>query len=594
MMTIRKKLALLIAVPLMFQIGMSISLGLLLNRSEQMASYEFRSKEIIGSANWLNYIVSTLALCWIGYAATGEKSFKESYDAMRRMLPDEIRALTDMYESSAAQKKKAEQLTGICFDIARTCERLDKKEIAKEDKLNAFYSSGCMQTLWSKGALLRSQLLKAERSKYKADVEDVAAVRSLTKNVWFGGLMFNVLIFFLIVLLYGKTMGQRIGALTENARRLVRQEPLTPAIPGDDEIAVLDDTFHKMVAALNEAAQKERAIVDNAVDVICALDSEGNFLKVNPACQTVLGYSREEIVGRNIKEYLPDHEAKRFQSSFDQLKQIDRALTFECRFTKNGEEMVDLLWSMRWVAQDKSVFCVAHDLTERKKVEQLRQDLMAMVSHDIRTPLTTITGCLDFLTSGYGDADATRRDKMLNVAQKCCHRVITLTSDLLDLDKIDSGMLQIQREKTALQAIFDEAEDTTREQAEEKSIQLIVEKTDLDIYADRNRILQIVVNLVTNAIKFTPARAKVSLSAKAINGYVRVSVVDQGRGIPPEFLSSVFDRFRQVDSSDSSVKRGTGLGLAICKALVDAHGGRIWCTSELGKGSEFHFEIASA
>jgi PAS domain S-box-containing protein len=592
MTTIKTKLAVLIALPLMFQIGMAVSFGVMLHRSEQMAQYEFRSKEVIGSANWLNFVCSTLALCWIGSVATRDVSLRQSYDSMSKMLPNEIRMFTGMYESDDKQKQRAERLASICTGIAMAAARIDAMQLDGPAKIEMFYRSNCLQALWSDGAKLRTQLLEGERGKYSANLEDLASVRDLTKNVLYGGLLVNIILAFSIVLYYGRTIGQRIGSLTANAQRLVRDEPLSPALPGNDEVALLDDTFHKMAQSLKEAAQKERAIVDNAVDLICALDGDGNFLKLNPACETVLGSSLERLKGTNIREYLPRCELAVFESNFDKVLKLDQAHKFECQFQHDGG-VVDLLWSMRWVAHDQSIFCVAHDLTERKKVERLRQDLMAMVSHDIRTPLTTITGCLDFLTSGYADSDGTRREKMLNVAQKCCNRVVALTSDLLDLDKIDSGMLQIQREQTPLQDIFDDAEDATRELADEKSIQLVVEKTDLEIYADRNRILQVMVNLVSNAIKFTPAKATVSLFAKVSGGCVRISVVDQGRGIPSELQSAVFDRFRQVESNDSSIMRGTGLGLAICKALVEAHGGRIWCTSELGKGSEFNFEIPS-
>ncbi len=590
MTTIKTKLAVLIALPLMFQIGMAVSFGIMLHRSEQMAQYEFRSKEVIGSANWLNFVCSTLALCWIGSVATKDVSLRQSYDSMKSMLPNEIRMLTGMYEGDNSQKQKAEKLASICAGIAAAAARIDAMQLDGTAKIDLFYQSNRLQALWSDGAKLRTQLLEGERGKYSANLEDLASVRDLTKNMLYGGLLVNIVLAFSIVLFYGKTIGQRIGSLTANAQRLVREEPLSPALPGNDEVALLDDTFHKMAESLKEAAQKERAIVDNAVDLICALDAEGNFLKLNPACQTVLGSSLESLKGKNIREYLPQSELAVFESNIEKVLKLEQAHKFECQFKHDGG-VVDLLWSMRWVAHDQSIFCVAHDLTERKRVERLRQDLLEMVSHDIRTPLTTIQGCLDFLGSGYADPDGSRRERMLAAAQKSCKHVVTLTSDLLDLDRIDSGMLQFDKRLTPLQEIFDDVEDTASQLADEKSVKLVLEETRLEIYADRSRILQVIVNLVTNAIKFTPAGAQVCLSASSMGRCIRISVVDQGRGVPPELQEAIFDRFRQVQAEDSGVKRGTGLGLAICKALVEAHQGKIWCESEVGKGSAFHFEI---
>jgi signal transduction histidine kinase len=254
-------------------------------------------------------------------------------------------------------------------------------------------------------------------------------------------------------------------------------------------------------------------------------------------------------------------------------------------------KIIDILWSATYSEVEQSVFCVAHDITERKNAERLRQDLMQMVSHDLRTPLTTIKGMIDMFTEGLANSSSEKGKQLLGYADKSTFRMLTLINDLLDAERIESGMLELDKRDTELDGVFEQAIHTVLPLAEERRIKIAATPTSLRVFADGDRIVQVLINLLGNAIKFSGPNTTIRLETDIVDGAVEISVSDQGRGIPPERLDSVFDRFSQVEVADARDRSGSGLGLAICKALVDLHGGRITVKSKVGEGTTFSFTI---
>ena len=221
-----------------------------------------------------------------------------------------------------------------------------------------------------------------------------------------------------------------------------------------------------------------------------------------------------------------------------------------------------------------------------------KQEIVNMLTHDLRSPLAAIQGTLEILEVGQeGDLSA-RGEKLVKLANHNSLRMMGLINDLLDIEKLFSNMMTIEKEKVCLAEIFEEVRANTADWIEEHGIRLRVMDTELFVLADREKLSRVVFNLVSNAIKFSPKGGIIGLAAKKNGADVEVTVSDQGLGIPPDMLKRVFDRFQQVDSKKKSA--GSGLGLYICQVIVDLHGGRIWVTSEIGNGSIFHFTLPAA
>jgi CheY-like chemotaxis protein len=234
------------------------------------------------------------------------------------------------------------------------------------------------------------------------------------------------------------------------------------------------------------------------------------------------------------------------------------------------------------------------DVSESHAVEKLKQEFVSTVSHELRTPLASIRGSLSLLAGGVlGDLSDEARE-MVTLAERNCVRLIALVNDILDLERLEHGRLQLEIAEVDIGEVVERASEAVREFAKERQVALVSVPTTMTVQGDASRLVQVLVNLLSNAVKFSPPGSSVRVDAREHAGRARVEVIDHGRGVPASHRAAIFERFRQVESSDAREKGGTGLGLAICRVIVEQHGGEIGVESEEGKGSTFWFEVPSA
>lgn len=237
--------------------------------------------------------------------------------------------------------------------------------------------------------------------------------------------------------------------------------------------------------------------------------------------------------------------------------------------------------------QLRAACALAQDASRRKS------EMVSVVSHDLRAPLTSIKGSLDLLSSGMFEIESAAGE-LIGLAGNSTAYLLNLIEALLNLDSLESGVITLNKSDLCLRDLVTEAFDFVRSAAAKAEIDLEMESQlqgDCRVFADKERVLQVLVNLISNALKFSLAGSRIVVSASSVDSATVVKVADQGRGIPTQFLEVIFQRFQQVESTDRTEKRGVGLGLAICKSIVEAHGGTIGVESEPGKGSTFWFTV---
>ncbi|MEM6614783.1 MAG: HAMP domain-containing sensor histidine kinase, partial [Cyanobacteria bacterium P01_C01_bin.72] len=232
---------------------------------------------------------------------------------------------------------------------------------------------------------------------------------------------------------------------------------------------------------------------------------------------------------------------------------------------------------------------ILKDNTERKRLEN---EFISLVSHELRTPMTSTIGALDLLNSGKLGSLSEKGQKILQVAIRNSERLIRLVNDILDLERMKSGKIAIEPHTQNLNPLLIQATETMQAMASKARVELILyPSAPISLNLDSDRILQTLTNLIGNGIKFTQPGGIVELKATVAGDMCQIAVHDTGRGIPEEKLESIFERFQQVDASDSRSKGGTGLGLAICRHIVERHNGKIWVESKLGEGSTFYIRL---
>lgn len=423
----------------------------------------------------------------------------------------------------------------------------------------------------------------------------LAARRNSIKLSLYAALATTVLVAIALAKYFSSDIVGRLQILKVNAFRLQNQESLLPLVTGKDEITSLDRSFHDMALALNEAARKERAILSYVRDVIFSMDKEFVFSRLSPAVSQQWQFEPEALAGKNLFDVVLPEDHDQTRAALARLSQPGtEAVTFENRVCKANGQLIDTLWSVSHGTADSAYYGVAYDITERKAVERLKQEFMAMVSHDLRAPLTSVVAVQKLLTTGLFGPLPEQALLKVTEANNNVNRLLSLINDLLDIEKLEAGKMVLNSDVAPLQEVVTRSFESVQALAQAKNINLRNDVTNLTAKAEGDRIVQVVVNLVSNAIKFSPPNSTVSVSAYEQADQVVIEVMDHGRGIPESHLNAVFERYRQVKQDDGKRRSGTGLGLAICKLIVENHGGTISVRSREGEGSTFVFTLPLA
>jgi PAS domain S-box-containing protein len=404
-------------------------------------------------------------------------------------------------------------------------------------------------------------------------------------------LLVNPVMGFCLARFYQRTILERIGVIARNTERLASQTQLLPQLDGNDEIAQLDRSFHEMHRQIQHAAENEKNLFNNASDVICVLDAENRFLNVNPASSQNWEYEPQELTDSNLGSILPPGHLADVEKSFSLARDSQAPLVFETPVAaRSGKELVTL-WSTYWSKADSKLYCIVHDITDRKRIENMRAQFVGLMSSDLKQPLAGIAASVSLVLEGAAALSQAASDKFSST-KKNVERLIGLVNELLEVAEIDTGILSVKKDAADFAELLNRACQDVEPLAREKNLAVEIEAAaSVPADLDADRIMQVLVNLLSNAIKFSPEGKSITLSAGRQGKLLVCRVTDQGRGIPAAQQELIFEKFSQVKLADGKRTAGTGLGLPICKLIVEAHGGEIGVDSREGEGSSFWFRL---
>ena len=351
--------------------------------------------------------------------------------------------------------------------------------------------------------------------------------------------------------------------------------------------------------ALRESEARAQAIVNTAADAIIIIDERGIIERFNPASERLFGYTADAAIGRNVKILMPspyrdEHDsylAHYLSTGEKKIIGIGREVIGK---RKDGTTFPIELVVSEVRLGDRRIFTgIIRDITERKRIERTKNEFISIVSHELRTPLTSIVGSLGLIRGGVLGKLPKQAKEMIDIAHKNTDRLVRLINDMLDIEKIEAGKIELRIEPLELIPLIEQAIKENRAYGKEFGVEFAIEHAvpGVKVYADGDRLIQVVTNLLSNAAKFSPRGDTVELSVLRHDGAIRVAVSDHGPGISEEFRDRIFQKFAQADSSDAREKGGTGLGLSICKAIVEKLGGRIGFDTETGAGTTFYFDL---
>ena len=400
-------------------------------------------------------------------------------------------------------------------------------------------------------------------------------------------MMFGLLAAILLSFLLSKTITTPIERITEGAKSIAEGNfDQDLGVQSSDEIGELTRSFNYMARRLKSTVgevQGERDKLNtlflHMTDGVAAFTTEGKLIHMNPATENLLGVRMED--GLSFDEMFADLDMPNSDETA-----MRTFLTSE--ITRFGRVLSVTLAPYGALDGEGGVIAVIHDITEQRRLDDARREFVANVSHELRTPLTNIRSYTETLLDAAGDIPLDTEKQFLGVISSESERMARIVTDLLTLSKLDYGRMELRMTRFSLADMLRNVANAMKLTAQDSGHELQVDTPDdlPAIVGDRERIEQVVVNILSNAVKYTPAGGHIRLAACTVpNNRVRITVEDDGVGIPASDVPRLFERFYRVDKARSRAAGGTGLGLAIAKEIVEQHEGKIALASEYGKGT---------
>jgi PAS domain S-box-containing protein len=358
---------------------------------------------------------------------------------------------------------------------------------------------------------------------------------------------------------------------------------------------------HEMLDQLQAGKDRLDRVIENIPLAVVVTDEKGIIQAFNATAEKTFHYQRDDIQGKPLTMLFSGSEKNEGATQLlNTLIADDTGKSLQLEAVSAEKELIPVEVSTTRFDSPEGVRYLAtiKDISERFRLEQMKRDFYAMVSHDIRTPLSSINGILQLVQRGrYGEIPD-EVDEKLNIAEKNVDKLLELVSKLLEIEKLESGNLDFSISSVKLDGLIAQSIESTAQFAEAHKVELIANKTDLAVNADSLYMGNVLTNLISNAIKFSPENSKVSIETKDMGAFVEISILDQGPGVPLRMQSQIFEKYRQAKTTRDRAK-GFGLGLAICKSIVELHGGTIGVESSNqddneNPGSRFWFRLPKA
>lgn len=350
----------------------------------------------------------------------------------------------------------------------------------------------------------------------------------------------------------------------------------------------------RIEAALRESEEQYRDLFENASDVIATSTLDNIITSINRRIEQVLGYLREELLGKCVLDFVTPEsleivkERSRRRSAGQEIP-----ATVELNFVRRDNSIVTVEGRVRTILDPNGkpvgIHSIYRDITERKKIEQMKDELISTVSHELRTPLASLRGFAELMLQR--DFSLEKQHELLTIVHNEAIRLSHLVDDFLDLQRIENGHQPYVFTELALAPLLRESVELFAKREDPPPLRLVIAPLLPPVRGDANRLRQVLVNLISNAVKFSPQRDEIVIGVRAESHQVVVWVADRGVGIPPEAVPRLFTKFYRVDNSDTRNIGGTGLGLALVREIISAHQGNVWVESSVGDGSTFFFTL---
>lgn len=429
-----------------------------------------------------------------------------------------------------------------------------------------------------------------------AKIEKVFEQMKEINNIMFTGTVIALLVTAVLAVFLAQTITRPIMDMRKQALAMSRGNYSRKVkVYGYDEIGQLAITFNNLTKKLQDAnstteAEKRKlsSVLTNMTDGVISTDRRGRIILINDMALQMLTVSRETAIGQSITKLLDIDDSFTFEQLLEETDSVilDNSTEKERFFLRANFSVVQ-----KESGFVNGLIIVLHDITEQERIDEERREFVSNVSHELRTPLTTMRSYLEALAKGAWK-DQVLAPKFLDITRTETERMIRLVNDLLQLSKLDQTEYKLTKTWVNFGKYLDRIIDRFEmSKSRNVNFERLYPTDSLVVEIDTDKLNQVIDNIISNALKYSPEGGLITFKAKVIGDFIEVSIRDQGLGIPKSNLEKVFERFYRVDKARTRKMGGTGLGLAIAKEMIGAHNGEIWAESEEGKGTAIFFTL---
>ena len=572
----------LISIPLIFEVFFVVSLGLFIRHGEIQSNKADEQIAIMRSISSMNQLYLEASMCLFLFGLTQKEVFGTQLDRITAKIDDRfaqiegsLRPHPERLEKLENFKKTNTELIGITKEMKDQLAEggvdsisflTDPKQRAK--LMNSLIeSNGFLNTIvdWEQDD--RQKLLET----FKASQKNLNLLLS-------GGLALNLALAVILTLAYRQSLVLNIEKVADNCRKLVDGKPLNETLDGKNEIADLDRVFHAMAAKLKEDERRERAMVEEAIDVICTISDEGKFLSVNRAAERLLGYEKKQLLELSIYDLIKTDQSSDFEKFFKMASAevLSNVAEFAVR-TSNGD-FVEFRWSVRHSESGQTAYCVLQDVSIEKEIQQLKNSLVSMITHDLRTPACSIQVSLTMLAMGaYGKLDPSVNASLAKSIDDCGN-LIGLISNYLDLEKIASKAFSIRLSEADLSSILDSVCEKGEAIAEKQDIKLSLQDftRGSSVKADAGLLTSCLNDLLAVILSQNTPCTELLVSLSEKNDDTVEITLSEVEDLPIlHALSTDFHDVLARTDDDSWVRFSQWISLAHARAIIELHCGSI-------------------